>query len=396
MTKGFGKVNLSNTSGTKYLKELRPKEGETIAFRLIPPVKSGVESGKYAEWIALHRGFQGVNKTNPDKPANRSFVCIQDRDFRTKEIRVRCPMCDLIAQRQADLDELETQLKARGVKEKSDEWNERRKPLTQWLKDYYIDRKFYLNAMEKDSRELVLVALTGTTLKKLREEVLKPLSDSGIDPFDPDGGVWLKISRTGKFKDVVDRIEVIKERAQLPDGRIAELNIPAPMTQEEQAKALEECVDLPTHGFRISAEQITKLTTCSGDPEEVDRILGIIREGSPAPVATTKWTPPTTLPQAQAPAVAAPAPVQQAPVQAPPPQVAPPAPQAAPVDSPEVAALKAQIAALQAAQTQQVAPPAVTTTVTEPQTAAAPVPATPSNPENVQNEISKFMAAFDK
>lgn len=381
MNKGFGKVDLTNSGGgAKYLKELRPKENETISFRLIPPVKSGVETGRYAEWIALHRGFQGVNRTSPDKPSYRSFVCIQDRDFRTKEILVRCPMCDLIAQREADLEQLDSQLKAEGVAKGSDTWKERRKPLTQWIKDFYVDRKFYLNAMERDSRELVLLALTGTTFRKLREEVLKPVADGGVDPFDPDGGVWLKISRTGNFQNTVDRIEVVKERVQLPDGSIAEKNVPAPMTPEEQRKALEECKDLPTHGFRISSEQISKLTTCSGDPEEVDRILGIIREGSPSPSATTtKWVPPTSLPQAQAPAVApthhalgsAPAEVQQP-----------------STDSPEVAELKAQIAALRAAQT--TTPPVVPAPV-----AQSPVSATPSNPEDMQNEISKFMAAFD-
>jgi hypothetical protein len=278
---GFGKPKYGNNSSSgNFPKTFRLKEGTTTVVRILPPMKSLAESGEWAKYIGTHFGYKGVNPKDPSKPVYRTFRCIQERDLRTKMITQDCPECDLIAQREEELEAIEARAKAEG--HSSDEIEELVKPHKDWLREHNLDRKWYLNVRTQEGEHGTLL-LSHKTKKLLDQKILSLQTDDGIDALDLDQGVWFVFKRSGRGVETQDTVDVEYESVRdASTGRVSRTVKLAPLSPAEAERALKECPDLAKAVREISYEQIKLLTLSSGDPEDVDAIfaMGQKRESS--------------------------------------------------------------------------------------------------------------------
>lgn len=288
---GFGIPNYGGNNDTTYWKLLRLKspdisKGETVfslILRLLPPMHSLAESGKWAIYFGQHFGYAGNGK-EPGKARQRPFGCIKKEDFRTKMVTVACDACDAIDHRREERDAREAEYKAAGKSES--EIRELLGPLTDWLKRHNCDRKWFINVMDQQGNFGVLQI--SHTLKKVLDEKMRSLrEEDGIDPMLPDQGVWFKFTRMGKFP-VQDNVEVLTESVKVEGVGNVKKTVLAPLTAEQCEQALKICPDLAKDVVKfISGPQIKALVNCSGDPDEVDRIwqmgASAKTERSPAP-----------------------------------------------------------------------------------------------------------------
>lgn len=277
-TNGFGVPKYGGN--TTFAKNVRLKEGANTVVRILPPMKSLAEKGEWATYFGTHFGYRGVNSKDRAKPTFRPFKCVEERDWKTQMFTRACPECDLIAARKAELKALQDSLKAQ--KKPQDEIDEECQPLADWLSDHNCDRKWHMNVMLPDNSFAVL-ALSHKTKKLLEAEISRVMAEDNIEALFLDQGVWFRFTRTGKGIDTQDTVTVEYETIRGADGRVTRTVKLAPLTDAQAEKALKECPDLTMLTRELSTEQITMLTECSGDDEEVDRIFSLgEREASPA------------------------------------------------------------------------------------------------------------------
>lgn len=373
MSNFFGKAKIGNSSGPAYKNYKMPtdKAGGKVVykFRILPPMKSLAESGRWHSYHAIHFGYAGNDKQTPGKAKIRPFRCIEERNYRTKMVTQSCPECEKIKAQEQLLDNMVARAKAAGKTEQDIDLMTA--PLRQWLRDHNLDKKFYV-AVFNEAMEPGVLSMSGR-VKKALEEKAKELQLSGIDPFDPAQGVWFNFVRVGRQKDVQDSVEV----AMIQNGRSMEIQ-PAPLTEEQCRLAFEAIPDLTTLSRLITREQMQMLVNSGGDLDEVDAILEAgVREGSARSPSSpaVRAAPAPTLTATPAPAPAAPANDAAA----------------------QIAALQAQLAAAQAAVAAangaQATAPNTTTTAEDTPVVLAPattVTATANQPLSAELDTSKM------
>lgn len=332
-TGGFGKPKYGS-SGPQ-IKHYRLKEGSNV-FRVLPPMKSLAEFGKWCLYYSVHYGYFGVNRADPSKPSYRTFRCIEDKNLRTGMIKQDCPECNKNGVQRKLLEAAQADLKQQG---KSDEDIKIScAPLNGYLKSHNVDRKWYMNVLT-EAGEVGVLEISHKCKKQLDAQIEKLQKEKGIkDPLDVDTGVWFDFLRTGnnkKVSEIVDTVSAVYEQVTI-EGKKYDAIKQGPLTEEQVQKALTECPDLGQGMIReLTYTQIQNLVDISdaADPEAVDLILGISQQAS-APAST-----PTPAP-APKPAAAKPTPA---------PAAAKPIPAAvAPAADSEEAVLEAQLAALRA------------------------------------------------
>lgn len=295
---GFGIPQYGNTDAV-YWKNFKLRSPDAsknemifeLIVRILPPMHSLAEKGKWAMYYGQHFGYAGNGK-DPGKAKQRPFGCIEQSDFRTKMITVACPACDVIAEKKADREAREAEYKAKKLGE--GEIRDLLDPLTQWLKKHNCDRKWHINVMNQ-AGEFGVLTISHTVKKMLDVKMEELRKNKKIDPMLLDQGVWFRFTRMGKFP-VQDAVEVVTESFDVKDVGQVERVLKAPLTEAQQEQALKVCPDLAKDVVKfISGKQIAQLVASSGDPDEVDRIWQIgtkTTERTPArtPAASTTQT----------------------------------------------------------------------------------------------------------
>lgn len=304
---GFGAAKYGD-GGFKFIKLTKDS---TIVVRIIPPMKSLQRTGKWAAYHGVHYGYHGVDPRDSSNTKSQPFKCVEQRDFRSQMTTVECPECLLVATKREERDRNERTLLAEG-KSQADVISFL-KPLDTWIRSHAPNRKWYINVLTADGTFGVLLLSNRT--KKSLEQAVKDVRDQHVDPIAPHQGAWFSITRVGDGFSTPDSVKVVNESVSM-NGQTFHSIKQAPLTAEQAADALSICPDLATVARAISFEQVTMLVASSGDPVEVDSIIGMTqnREASPAPVQRQAVPRPTPVP----------APVYSAPVQV----TAPAAPEA--------------------------------------------------------------------
>ncbi len=245
-------------------------------IRILPPLHSLAEEGIWAVYRTTHWGYSGVSSKDPTKPVVRPFLCIEDKDRRTGITRVECAECNLYNLKDKEAEALEAKLKAEGrtddqIKGEMEEQN-------LWLQKHSPERKWYLNVKYKDGTFGDYKINHKTHKKGIDNKIKELFAEQEIDALDPDQGVWFNIKRTGNGFDTPDTIEIEMESVEAEvNGKKVRVQqiVSAPLTVEDFERATKELRDLSTAGGTVlTASQIRDLTKSSGDPEEVDAIMG--------------------------------------------------------------------------------------------------------------------------
>ena len=386
---GFGVAKYGGGGGFKTWDLKTDKTGGTLiyTFRILPPMKSLAQEGKWALYHGTHFGYAGVDKKDSTKTKQRPFKCIEERDFRKNNMITKaCPECQLVAGKKAELEAKEIQVKA-NIQNTEAIVKELLAEDREWLYSHNCQRQWHMNVMSPQFEFGVL--RMAHEVKKLLEEKIKECKKNwGVDPTDLNSGCWFQFKRVGAKMAVQTTVELEMEQQKDATGRTTGQSLKlAPLTEEQAKQALENCPDLNDVVSVLSEQQITLLTTGSGDPEEIDNIwaMGQKSESVSAPVqAPTPKPAPVAAPKPPPAVVVAPV-VAPAPVPAPAPVAAPVAPPAAPED-PRIALFRAaglndaQIQMMLALATPAAAPAAVAAPIVAPVAPVAPPAAVPPTP----------------
>lgn len=299
----IGKANYSANRGEKmvyYRLGMKDNQRE-LTLRIAPPIKDLAEKGNFAVYNKQHFGYTLAGKGDKRFPV--TFNCLERKD-RSKNIVQNCPECDEISLRKADLEAKEAKLKADGVAAEIIEAQLRVGKA--WLKEHNLDKKWYMLA-KNESGQWGYLALGHKAFEDFQRE-LKELSAVGFsDPLSPEEGVWFRFTRTGStFNDVKDSVAAVK----LSAGK-GQITIKTDTLTEKDFQALESMPSLSTLGRRITYEQISSLVQSGGDETVVKSVFESAQPRSET--SAVKTNQPTRTVQTDAPApiqtAAAPAPV---------------------------------------------------------------------------------------
>jgi hypothetical protein len=266
----FGKPKYGAKTGHKTWRVI---ENEQNVYRILPPLKSGMEDGTWAIFLAQHFGYGGVDKADAGKTKARPFACPKKENFTTKMVTVSCAECDKIEAQKDLLEARKKVLETEGRTE--EEIDSILAPLKSWCKNHNQDRKWYLNVMNEKG-EFGVLAIPHKAYQKLKLVRERKEKETGFDPIgDLDNGLWFDFRRTGKGRLTEYDVFVVEETVDV-GGRKLKADKAAPLSDAQLEQALKECPDLVVNALMrvVSTEQVAMLVASSGDPEEVDAILG--------------------------------------------------------------------------------------------------------------------------
>jgi len=274
---GYGKAKYG--SDQKFQKTGKPGKGPGNNFiRVMPPMHSLADEGKWALYFTTHWGYAGVHPSDGTKTVVRPFRCIEDKDRRSGMVRQACPECDNFRAKEAEANALEADLKKKGLDAKAIKEDPDMKAFNDWLSAHAPERKWYVNVKYKDGTFGDYKINHRTHKKGIDAKIAELLDNQQIDALDPDQGVWFNIKRLGDGFTTPDVIEVeMKMEEATIGGRVKMVPVVAlaPLTEEEQARGLKECRDLATlGGSLLTEEQIYALVQSDGTPEAVDKVFG--------------------------------------------------------------------------------------------------------------------------
>lgn len=272
---GWGKAKLVTgfTRCPEWTIKWEKKPTDNI-YRVMPPLHSLAESGKWLQYAAQHWGYSVPDAKNPIKSFKKTFACIQEKD-REKVITQHCPECDLISLYTENAEAKEAKLKAEGVD--PEQIKTMMAPVVMWLESHNRDSKFYLAAMN-EAGEFGHLKIGFQNKNRLVEKIKALQEQEGIDAFDFDQGAWFNFKRISR-NGLDDELIVVQEMMEADVGgrkqNVKRTKL-APINESKANQALEEITDLAhVGGARLTFEQIKLLTECSGDPEDVQKIFGM-------------------------------------------------------------------------------------------------------------------------
>jgi hypothetical protein len=237
------------------------KDGDNI-YRILPPLGKLAAQGVWAVFDSIHWGFKGTKFSRP-------FKCIQ-RKNKNKMVIVQCPECDKIAEYQLQLKQAQDEKKAEGFSE--EKIKEFVKPLSDWLYNHNLDKKWYVNAVSQDG-QIGRLAMPHKMYQALQQKIDKLRNEDGIEPIGADGGVWFVLNRTGKFNQTAFAVDVVMTTEDLGGGRKAKVIKPAPLTDELKSRLKAEAFDLSDNSRVLTYDEIKRVVESSYDPEEVDHVF---------------------------------------------------------------------------------------------------------------------------
>jgi hypothetical protein len=287
---GWGKPKYG---GEQFQKTGKPGKGPGNNFiRILPPMFSLAEAGKWAVYRTTHWGYSGAHPSDPTKTVVRPFLCIEESNGRTKMVTQVCPECDNYREKLAARDAKAAELKAAGMDDET--IKSTLKSRNDWLQAHGPERKWYLNVKYKDGTFGDYKINHKIHKKGIDAKIAELEAKYKIDALDPEQGVWFNIKRIGNGFDPPDVIEIGTKSVTIEGGQVAEVIEKAPLSQEDWDKASRTCRDLSTLGGTVlNFDQIKQLVKCSGAPEEVDAIFGGKLGGSsPSKAAPAQQTAP--------------------------------------------------------------------------------------------------------
>ncbi|WNM70291.1 ssDNA binding protein [Myxococcus phage Mx1] len=247
--------------GAKKKNNFRLKDGDNI-YRILPPLGSLAAEGKWAVFEKIHWGYRGSNGV-------RTFRCIEKKNFKTKMITQQCPECDLIAEKKTLHDATVKAKLAEGMTE--DQAKEYVKPLADWLFSHNLDKKWYVNAVTQDG-QIGRLAIPHKMYELLQQLITELVTNKGVDPIGVNGGLWFNLKRSGTGRNTVHSVSVV-EIERVIEGQTMSMRKPAPLTQDVLSRLGAEAYDLGD-GFRsLNYDDIKRIVSSGGDPEEVDQVF---------------------------------------------------------------------------------------------------------------------------
>lgn len=241
----------------KFGKDLNDR---TITVRIAPPVKDQESNphGWYRQ-INQHYGY-GLNVKKKDGTmvfVPQPFKCVR-RYGSDGSVIEECAECNEIFRIKAELESKKAELKTQGRTD--DVIESLTKANTDWLKSHNLDKKVYFIA--KNPEGIWGYAAITKTMKITFDEQISILVSQGVDPLDPDAGVWFTFTRLS-YDGKADKVSV--EEFVQPDGsRRYKMD---KMTQNDWEQ-IEKIASLTAAATSITSEDVRALVQTKGEAAE--------------------------------------------------------------------------------------------------------------------------------
>jgi hypothetical protein len=274
------KIGLANyepkTNKNVKKKYFKLKNGDNF-YRILPPCGSLADRGEWTKFYEVHFGYKGSPNEQGNAPY-RPFLCTK-RTNKFKQVTQSCAECAKIEEVKAQLETLKENLK-KDKKKSSEEVKAMTAPLTDFLMQHNLDRKFHLNVKTEDG-SIGCLKIPYTAYKDLQETIANVRKKYSVDPLAPDQGVWFNFKRSGEvFYDINYKVEVKMEMVDSPGlGRVEVLKL-AKLTDDDIARMESEAFDMGEMYKRISVEEVESIVNSGGDPLVVDSVFNKDKEES--------------------------------------------------------------------------------------------------------------------
>ncbi len=238
-------------------------------YRVLPPFASLASAGRWFQYEAVIWGFTGTN--GKQKPF-RSILWKNKKGM----IERPDPALAWIDRMHKELDDKMKEMKEAG-KSKA-EIEKKLEPLMAKCNQYRIDKFFNLNVMRQDG------TMGRLKLKIKHKQVLETLfsrlmSEDGVNPIDPEEGVWVDFRKVGEGRDTQFTCEPVYEVTK-ENGRVVKSLKMAPLADADLARMKTEAFDLTMAYRNLSEEEVGRLAESEGDPNVVDSVFGVKVETS--------------------------------------------------------------------------------------------------------------------
>lgn len=182
------------------------QDGDNV-FRILPPMGKLARAGKWNQYYRVEWGY----KNSAGK--NRPFQDVRKVNFQSKMVEVESAAH---LRREALKAEKENLVKALRANPQDTAALARVKQVTEEIKRYNLDAKYYVNAIDLTGK-IGLLKLGSRAFKALKTQI-DDLRKTGVDPLSLENGRFFNFNRsnaTGNFQDTAYQVTVYQENVQI-------------------------------------------------------------------------------------------------------------------------------------------------------------------------------------
>lgn len=238
------------------------QDGDNV-YRILPPMGKLAKAGKWYDYYRVEWGY----KNSAGK--NRPFQDVRKVNFQNKMVEVES---EAHLRRESLKAEKEALVKTLRANPQDGAALARVKEVTEDLKRYNLDAKYYLNAIDL-SGKIGLLKVGSRAYKALKTQI-DELRKQGVDPISIENGRFFNFNRsnpTGNFNDTAYQVTVYQENVQVNGETYQKAKIHK-IDQSIIDRLADEAFELSGMYPSITAAQVAQIV--KEGATAVDRILG--------------------------------------------------------------------------------------------------------------------------
>lgn len=214
------KLNMDSLKTSKEWIRHKVKNGSNI-FRILPPFGDNSNGYPYRKWQIIW------GLTDPASGRVRPFASSLMSEKRD-------PVVEFVDGLKGRLDQMEGDLKARGLADAAVQKHPKFARLAKFIRDVSPKTTYLYNAADK-AGTIGLLELKATAHKDMKEKINKYIRDYNQDPTslnsaDDDSGVWFDVSRTGEGFSTKYSVNVVQTAVKV-NGKIMKEDDRSPLPE---------------------------------------------------------------------------------------------------------------------------------------------------------------------
>lgn len=246
------------------------EKGDNV-FRILPPLGNLAQAGHWSKYWSIHWGYKDT------KGKNRPFQSPEIKNHNTKMIEVVDAAKVRVDAMSAKRDQLSRELKAavdsRNVAE-TKRLNEELNQLKELLKQYRLEKRYFLNAMTLDGK-IGLLKIPHKAKVALDEEI-KKLRSKGVNPLGVNDGRFFVFSNVGMGTDTTYSVRVYEETIDVAGIGQVKKEMAHSLSNDVLTRLSTEAFELDKVYVKPSAAQVQSMVD-NPSPENVEAIMDSLR-----------------------------------------------------------------------------------------------------------------------
>lgn len=246
------------------------EKGDNV-FRILPPLGNLAQAGHWSKYWSIHWGYKDT------KGKNRPFQSPEIKNHNTKMIEVVDAAKVRVDAMSARRDQLSRELKAavdsRNVAE-TKRLNDELNQLKELLKQYRLEKRYFLNAMTLDGK-IGLLKIPHKAKVALDEEI-KKLRSKGVNPLGVNDGRFFVFSNVGMGTDTTYSVRVYEETIDVAGIGQVKKEMAHSLSNDVLTRLSTEAFELDKVYVKPSAAQVQSMVD-NPSPENIEAIMDSLR-----------------------------------------------------------------------------------------------------------------------